>query len=299
MEKRPFFFGEIGIDTKPPTAFDHYLSEISKTPQLSKPEIQDIAISYAADRDPRKKEILVHSQLRLVISMARNLKSNNANSNVGIEDLIAEGNLGLLRAVEKFNPLNSRNTSLTTYAFYWIRAYMLNVAMREKSLITIGKNSTEKELFFKLARTQKQLLESDQIPTAENIAALIGGVTTDQVANLMSRMSGEASMDAPLSGESDHTINNIYADPGQQIEEAVGRKETAERVREIIAEIQASSKFSAVEKSILADRLYVDEGKVKSRLEDVAEKHGISKERVRQIESRLIPKLKRRFGKID
>lgn len=259
-----------------------YMRDIQKYKLLSAEETQVLAEKYAATGDVEAAKKLVTSNLRLVVKIAFDYRRAYKN----ILDLIQEGNIGLMQAVKKYDPY--KGVKISSYAAWWIRAYILRFIMNNWRLVKIGTTQNQRKLFFNLKKERDALVALGIEPTHERIAARLD-ISTDDVVQMDRRLtSGEVSLDAPVSHDADAPtrMDSIPAESMGAIEDITQRE-----VDDILHEkIHAFGKtLIGKEAQIFTDRLVADEPKT---LKELGEIFGVSRERVRQIEERVQLKLK-------
>ncbi len=226
---------------------------------------------------------LISAYSRLAISFAGRFRRYD----VPYDDLIQQGNLGLMRAAEKFDPGNGARFS--TYASWWIRASMQDYVMRNWSLVRTATNATQKKLFFHLRRTLQR--EAAQGPSDEPLARRIARelqVTEEQVVAMMGRMAGpDLSLDAPQSSDEEGRawVETIEDETSETEDTVLGRIETTRRRRALYKAVAA---LPPRERRIVAARHLAEEP---ATLAELGAAMGISKERVRQLEERALGRL--------
>jgi RNA polymerase sigma-32 factor len=263
-------------------AFQRYLIGISKYKLLTRDEEKQLLRKVHELNDQQAAQTLVTSNLRLVIKIAMDY------SNLWMQnllDLIQEGNLGLIRAVEKFNL--EKNVKFSYYASFWIKAYIIKHLMDNWRLVKIGTTQAQRKLFFKL-RSEKQRLEDDGFePSAELIAERLS-VPKKDVVEMDQRISGwDISLDAPLTEDSDTARVEFMKTPTNSLEEKVSQKELQLILRQRLKEFR--KEMDPRELHIFDQRIYAEEPQT---LSEIGQKYGISRERVRQIQKGIITKLK-------
>ena len=266
-------------------AFQRYLIGISKYHLLTRKEEQRLFKQLKDDGDKRAVQTLITSNLRLVVKIAmdyRNVWMQN------LLDLIQEGNLGLIRAVEKFNP--EKNTKFSYYASFWIKAYIIKHLMDNWRLVKIGTTQAQRKLFFKL-KSEKQKLENDGFePSAELISQRLG-VPKKDVVEMDQRINGwDVSLDAPLTDDTDTARIEFLKMPSDSMEDKMSQKELKAILRRQIREV--GKNMDRREKLIFKERIIAEDPKT---LSEIGKKYGISRERVRQIQKGIIAKLKDSF----
>ncbi|MFN4132302.1 MAG: RNA polymerase sigma factor RpoD/SigA [Caldimicrobium sp.] len=273
-------------ERKLPAKFDplqKYLQEISKYPVLSREEEEAIAKAYYETKDPRLAYKLVVSNLRLVAKIALEFQKFWA---YNFLDLIQEGNLGLLQAVKKFDPY--KGVKFSYYASFWIKAYMLKYIMDNWKLVKMGTTQAQRKLFYKLRKEKEKLAQLGFEPTAKDIAQKLG-VKEKEVEEMEIRMfSQDLSLEAPVSHDSEDTLGDFLRDTRPNPEETYAKEEILNNFKRILKEFAYN--LSGKDYIIFYERLFAEEPKT---LNELSQKLGISKERVRQIEERLIKKLRK------
>jgi RNA polymerase sigma-32 factor len=260
-----------------------YLSEVSKYAVLSREDELDLASRVFNENDRMAAEKLVISNLRLVVKIALEYY----NTYLNILDLIQEGNVGLLHAVKKYNPY--KGTRFSTYASFWIRANILKYIMDSWSLVKVGTTQGQRKLFYRLNK-EKQRLEALGVYPAPKLLASTLDVKEEEVEDMQKRLAyTDVSLGAPLHDESDDTIMDMIK-TDENVEEIVAEKEMSEVLAQKVAEF----------KTFLNDKeIFIFDHRVMAEkpltLQEIGAKFQISRERVRQIENRVIKKFKERF----
>ena len=270
------------ISTTDPLA--RYLSEVRQYPLLTKEQEKKLAIQYFDHKDPRAAEALVTSNLRFVVKIAAEYTKFGAR----LIDLVQEGNVGLMHAVKEFNPY--KGARLITYAVWWIRGYIQEYLMRQYSLVRIGTTANQRKLFYQLQKEKENL---EKMGFGQDIKQLSGklGIDQDEIEEMQKRLSGrDVSLDQPLSddGSSSGRMIDLQQQSGSDnVDEQLGHAEELHLLKETIAEIR--DQLSEKEKIILEKRLLADEPLT---LQELGDSFGTTREAVRQIENRLMQKLK-------
>jgi len=261
---------------------ESYLSEIRHIPILNKEQEKELSIRFKEQGDKVAGYKLVVSNLRLVVMIAREYQKNLNN----LLDLIQEGNVGLLEAVKHYDPY--REIRFSSYAVYWIRAYMLRYLINNVRLVKVGTTQSQRKLFFNLQKEKDRLESEGFIPEAKLLADRLH-VKESEVIEMEQRLAlPDLSVDAPVSqrdSSSDfHDILPIGIDGPEAL---VGRQQLMQKIREAVNEFRLD--LGEKEKAILDMRLFTDEP---ATLQLIAEQYGLSRERIRQLESRLKGQLK-------
>ncbi|MBS8261806.1 RNA polymerase factor sigma-32 [Roseibium polysiphoniae] len=265
----------------------HMVRAAMKAPYLTREEEHDLAVRWRSQRDEKALEKLTLAHMRLVISVATRFR----NFGLPLGDMIQEGHVGLLEAAARFEP--EREVRFSTYATWWIRASIQDYILRNWSIVRGGTSSTQKSLFFNLRRLRAKLSSNQQTMTDSELHQKIAnaiGVKQSDVALMNARLSGpDTSLNAPVSdadGSSADRQDFLVSEAPLQ-DEVVSRSIDEER-RSVWLK-SALQVLSERELKIVRERRLSEEG---ATLESLGHKLGISKERVRQIESRAMEKLK-------
>jgi len=257
-----------------------YLAEIRRFPLLSREDETVIARRYAQLQDPDDAYRLVTANLRLVVKIANEFARATRN----LLDLIQEGNIGLMEAVKHFNP--ELGIRFPSYAVWWVRAYLYRYLINNWRLVKIGTTQAQRKLFFNL-RKESERLEAEGFSAQPKLLAQRMGVKESEVREMQERMAqSEVSLDQPASAEDDTTLIDALPDTSYNPEEAAARSQWREFAHEKVEEFAGTLEGKELE--IFRSRLLSEDPPT---LQQVGVKFGISRERVRQIESRL----KRRF----
>lgn len=241
----------------------------------------ELALAWRDRRDERALHRLISAYQRLAVSFAGRFRRYE----VPYEDLIQQGNLGLMRAAEKFDPENGARFS--TYAAWWIRASMQDYVMRNWSLVRTGTNATQKKLFFHLRKAMGRDAVSAEGAAGQTarLAEMLD-VPESEVEAMMGRMAGpDFSLDAPQSEEGRAWVDLLEDDAPATETEVLERMDVARRRSALRA---AMTKLPEREQRIVAARHLSDEP---ATLSDLGAEMGISKERVRQLEERALARL--------
>ncbi len=268
------------ITTTDPLAI--YLSDVRKYPVLSKEKEQEIAKKYFETKDHEAAQILVKSNLRFVVKIAAEYSKFGAK----MIDLVQEGNIGLMHAVREFNPY--KGARLITYAVWWIRGYIQEYLMRQYSMVRIGTTQNQRKLFYQLQKEKDNLDAFGHEPNLALISSRLG-IPQDEVEQMAQRMAThDISLDRPLDGESGGTLMDMQKSTSDMgLDDKMAHEEELEILREKLKEIR--TELSSREQIILDERLLNDEPLT---LQEIGEKHGITREAVRQMEARVLKKIK-------
>lgn len=261
-----------------------YLREVQRYPLLSKDEEHALAIEFHNTKDREALQKLVTANLRFVVKIA----FEYIHYRVKLLDLIQEGNVGLVKAVQEFDPY--KDVRLTTYAVWWIRSYIQEAILKNYSLVKMGTTQAQKRLFYRLRKEQKKLEQMGNTH-AENIKLLAKNldVKEKEVEEMNQRLhSNDLSLNAPLKGEEkkEH-IQNLTSNQAP-VDETLGDAEQAQLFKKILA--QFGQTLTGREKVIFQERLVSE---TPMTLQEIGTKYKFTKERARQIEEQIKEKLKK------
>jgi RNA polymerase sigma-32 factor len=263
-----------------------YLREIRKFPMLEAHEEFMLAKSWKEQGDLDAAHRLVTSHLRLVAKIAMGYRGYG----LPLSDLIAEGNIGMMQAVKRFDP--DRGFRLSTYAMWWIRAAIQEYILHSWSLVKIGTTAAQKKLFFNLRRLKGEMKAIDEgdlsFEQVQEIAQRLE-VPEEDVINMNRRMiGGDQSLNAPVSrdGEGDGEWQDWLVDGSESAESKMGGDEELDQRQKLLSD--AMEGLQPRERDIIIARRLSD---TPATLEDLSQKLGVSRERIRQIEVRAFEKL--------
>lgn len=260
-----------------------YLSEISRHSVLSREEELEIAEKAHRYKDSDASQRLVTSNLRLVVKIALEYY----NTYLNILDLIQEGNVGLVHAVRKYNPY--KGTRFSTYSSFWIRAYILKYIMDSWSIVKIGTTQSQRRLFYRLKKEKKKLEAIGVFPAPQLLADTLE-VKVAEVEDMEKRLSyTDISLEHPVYDEGEETFMDMIK-TDDNIEDVVAAKEKKEILERKIAEFKKM--LNDKELFIFEQRIMIEEPLT---LQEIGEQFRISRERVRQLENRVLKKFNDRF----
>jgi RNA polymerase sigma-32 factor len=267
-----------------PASFDplkQYLTEVSRYPLLSREEEKNLAEKVFLYKDKDAARTLVLSNLKLVVKIALGYYNTYTN----VRDLIQEGNIGLMQAVKKYNPY--KGTKFSTYASFWIRAYMLKYIRNNWSLVKVGTTENQKKLFYGLQKEKKRLEAKGILPVPQLLASNLD-VKEEDIEDMEKRLTlTDVSLDQPLYESGEETMLDMVK-TDENIEEVVEEREKRKIANRKIAEFRAM--LNERELYIFEHRIMTDEPLT---LQEIGDHFSISRERARQIEKGLSDKVSR------
>jgi RNA polymerase sigma-32 factor len=274
----------------PEGSLSRYLQEIRKFPMLEPQEEYMLAKRWTEHGDSEAAHKLVTSHLRLVAKIAMGYRGYG----LPVGELIAEGNVGMMQAVKRFDP--ERGFRLATYAMWWIRAAIQEYILRSWSLVKIGTTAAQKKLFFNLRKIKGQMQaieEGDLAPAQVTLIADRLNVPEQDVISMNRRLAApDNSLNAPVRMDGDGEWQDWLVDETPDQETAMAEREELSARRELLA--NALGLLNERERKILTERRLQE---TPATLEDLSQEYGISRERVRQIEVRAFEKLQRAIKK--
>jgi len=229
--------------------------------------------------------VLVTSNLRLVVKIALEFQRVWMQN---LLDLIQEGNIGLMQAVRKFDPY--KNVKFSYYASFWIKAYILKFIMDNWRLVKIGTTQGQRKLFFKLKKEKQKLIDQGFDPKPKLLSERLG-VSEREIVDMDQRLDGwDVSLDAPFKDDSDTERIEFLATPAESIEDRVAKKEIEALLHDKVDAFR--KKMTPREKEIFDLRIFSDNPVT---LQEIGDRYGISRERVRQVEKNIIKKMREYF----
>ena len=265
----------------PSDPFRRYLGEVRKYPALSREEEQALARRYRDTGDREALFRLVTSNLMQVVRVALSFRRAARN----LLDLVQEGNLGLLAAIERFDP--ELGVRLPTYAAWWIRAYIVKFLLDNVRLVRVGTTNARRKLLRNL-RQEKTRLEAAGFDVGPKMLADHFNVSEEDVMDVERALhSQDVSLDAPLGDAEDRTRGDLMADPGPTVEEDVARRELQDKVKAAIDRFR--HELGDRERAILDERLLSEDPLT---LQVIGDRFGTTREAVRQAEARLMARLR-------
>ena len=264
----------------------HYLDQISRYPMLSVEEEQALAHRWRDQQDVDAAHKLVTSHLRLVTKIAMGYRGYG----LSVGELISEGNIGMMQAVKRFDP--DRGFRLATYAMWWIRAAIQEYIMRNWSLVKVGTTAAQKKLFFNLRRLKGQMQAIDDGDLQPEQLACIArtlDVPEEEVISMNRRIAApDHSLNAPIHLDGEGEWQDWLPDDSESQEVMIAERQELNRRKVLLS--GALEKLNQRERHIISERRLKDDP---TTLEGLSRHYGISRERVRQIETRGLQKLRK------
>ena len=272
-----------------PNSLETYLTEINRFPLLAPEEEADLARRFIAEGDTRAAHVLVTANLRFVVKVAYEYRSYGFK----MADLVQEGNIGLMKAVQKFDP--DKGIRLISYAVWWIRAYIQNHILKSWSLVKLGTTQAQRKLFFSLARTRRELDRTSAEHGADsdgrdaNKIAKKLNVKAGEVREMELRLEGrDLSLDAPIGDDGGAATHGDFVASGDPVQDEVlsGAEErlmVSGRIGAALGLLDARERF-IIEQRVMSERPMT--------LKELGDHFGFSRERARQLEIRAKEKLR-------
>jgi RNA polymerase sigma-32 factor len=260
-----------------------YLLEIKQFRLLTREEEKELATRVIEQNDEKAAHRLITSNLRLVVKIAMDFHRYWTKN---LLDLIQEGNLGLLQAVRKFDPY--RGIKFSYYASFWIKAYMLKFIMDNWKLVKIGTTQSQRKLFFNLAKERDKLIAQGFTPEPKLLAERLD-VREEEVVEMSQRLGGwEISLSSPVGDDSRESYGALLPDPGKGVDEQLSEYESRKLFSSKIKEFRKT--LSGKEADIFDNRIIAEKPLT---LRELGDKYHISRERVRQIQEKIIKNIKK------
>jgi RNA polymerase sigma-32 factor len=258
-----------------------YMAEIRRFASLSREEERELAENYRRTGDREAAYRLVTSNLKLVVRIAMIYQKVYRN----ILDLIQEGNLGLLQAVERFDP--ERGARLQTYAAWWIKAYILKFLLDNTRMVKIGTTNARRKILMNLNREKQKLEARGIVPTYKQLAENLGVDEHDLIEVDKGMTGGDISLDAPVGEDGDARYIDTLRMMEQGVDEKIAQGEFRKLLEKKLADFSAT--LPERDREILTRRLTADEPET---LQQIADRYGVTREAVRVAEKKLIDRLK-------
>jgi RNA polymerase sigma-32 factor len=265
-------------------AYTSYMASLRPLPRLTREEEHELAVRYLERHEPAIARRLIESNLKLVVKLAHEYSRAQRN----LLDLIQEGNVGLVQAVEKYDP--HRGVKLSSYAAWWIRAYMLRFLLHDARIVRLGTTATQRKLFFNLRKEKAKLERNGFVPTPAAVAKAMQ-LPEAEVIEMEQRMGApDASLDSPLDRRGDEGSRSrldVLEAPDARPDTATEAVEFRQRLHERLVEF--GKRLQGRDRRLFQERLMSDNP---ATLQELGASFGISRERTRQLEMRLMARLK-------
>jgi len=268
----------------PTDPLTRYMAELRQHAPISREEEHELAVRWREDGDEEAGRQLVLANLRLVVKIAMEYRRAWTQT----LDLIQEGNVGLVQAVERFDPM--AGTKLSTYAAYWIRAFILKYLIDNIRLVRVGSSRAQRKLFFRLGK-EKRELERQGFEIEPKLLAERLDVSEQDVIEMEQRLSGsDLSLDAPVGGEDEEGArfgDFLAANPGQDAEATVVEQDLRRTFLEHVQKF--SEELNDREQRIMSERVLAQDPRT---LQEIGDELGLTRERIRQLEKGLVDRLR-------
>ena len=263
-------------------ALTRYMAQLRHHAPISREEEHELALRWVEEGDVEAARQLVLANLRLVVKIAMEYRRSWTN----VLDLIQEGNVGLMQAVQRFDPY--QGVKLSSYAAYWIRAYVLKYLLDNIRLVRLGTTRAQRKLFSRLNNEKRELERLGFRPEPKLIAERLD-VSEEDVIDMEHRLAqGDLSFEAPVRGDEDGApLGDFVAGPGPTAEQNVGDSELRRVFLEKLGEF--TDGLEERDRRIVEERILADEPKT---LQEMGDEFGVSRERVRQLEARLVDRIR-------
>ena len=262
-----------------------YMADVRRFPLLTPEEEKELATRLVEHGDGTAARKLIEANLRLVVKIAYEYRRAHKN----LLDLVQEGNVGLIQAVSKFDPY--RGVKLSSYAAFWIRAYILKFILNNWRLVKIGTTQAQRKLFFNLRKEREKLEQLGFTPSAALLAEKLD-VPEKEVVEMERRLAApEASLDAPLGSADDEgtrTRLDYLPSDDERPDRAVAQNEFAQLLRGKLEAFAAT--LQGREQTIFRERWLAEEPLT---LQEIGDRYSVSRERARQLEKRMLDRLKK------
>ncbi len=262
-----------------------YLSEISKYKLITREQEIELGKRVQEHGDSEAAYVLVTANLRLVVKIALEFQRVWMQN---LLDLIQEGNIGLMQAVKKFDPY--KNVKFSYYASFWIKAYILKFIMDNWRLVKIGTTQGQRKLFFKLKKEKQKMIDQGFDPKPKLLSERLG-VSEREIVDMDQRLDGwDVSLDSPVKDDSDTERIELLSAEVESVEDQVAKKEIEALLHNKIAEFKKT--MTSRELEIFEQRIFSDSP---ATLQEIGDRYGISRERVRQVEKNIIKRMREFF----
>lgn len=269
-------------------ALQNYMARISKIPLLSREEEFKLAVAYFENKDPKAGQMLVQSNLRFVVKVVAEYSRFSSK----VMDLIQEGNIGLIRAVQEFNPY--KGARLITYAVWWIKGYVQEYLMRQHSIVRLGTSKKQQKLFYLLQREKQKLEEYPAqrlLPDlAQKVQSRVQDVEQMKEVVLKKDLSLDQSITSSKGQDIGTTFLDIQADSSSSLYEDLSFQQMNRLLKGQLKNMEKD--FSEKENHIIKNRLLKEPP---DTLQEIADLFNVTREAIRQSEERLLKKLRKKL----
>lgn len=267
----------------PPSPLQAYMREINRYPLLTPEEEYELAVAHFETQSKDAAHRLITSNLRLVVKIANDFRQTG----LGPLDLIQEGNYGLMQAVKRFNPY--KGVKLSSYSAWWIRAYILKFLMDNRGPVRIGTTAAQRKLFYNLRKETEKLLRQYETADPKLLAENLGVKERDVVAMQQRLNAKDISFDAPVNDGNGRTNADIIevASTEKRADDQIADSEVLEIFEEHLIEFKKTLKGRDLD--VFTDRLMEEKPLT---LQEIGDRYGITRERARQIEVKIMKNLK-------
>jgi RNA polymerase sigma-32 factor len=265
----------------PVTALQQYLAEVRRYPFLSKEEELRLFHEYQTQGSREAAVKLILANLRVSVAIS----AEYLHAGIDQMDLIQEGNVGLMQAIKKFDP--TKNVRFYAYAAWWARAYILRYLLNNYRLVKVGTTQDQRKLFYNLKKEKAKLEREGFVPDAKLLADRLNVRERDVIEMDQRLGSWELSLDQPLSHESEGTLLDVLPSHDRPVDEQLADFQLRKLFREKLAEFAKG--LNERDEDILRNRILSE---TPLTLDDLGRKYGVTKERTRQLEARLIKRLR-------
>ena len=265
------------------STLQNYRARISKIPLLSKEEEYKLAVTYFETKDPEAGKRLIQSNLRFVVRVVAEYSKFSSK----VMDLIQEGNIGLIRATQEFNPY--KGARLITYAVWWIRGYIQEYLMRHHSIVRLGTNKKQQRLFYLLQKEKQKLDEYPHSRLLPNFAKQTQTRVQDVEQMKEMVLKKDLSLDQSIGKEGGASFLDLQPDTSS-LHDDLSLKQMSELLKKHLKNMEKD--FSEKENKIIKDRLLKDPAQT---LQDIADEFNVTREAIRQNEEQIMKKLKKKL----
>lgn len=262
-------------------ALQRYLAELRKHPLLTREEEMEYAVKLFEEGDQAAAVNLITGNLRLVVKIAMEYQR----AFIQVMDLIQEGNMGLMQAVKKFNPY--KGVKLSSYAAWWIKAYILRYILNNWRMVKIGTTQAQRKLFFNLQKEKDRLEAQGYVATPQLIGKQLD-VPADTVVEMQQRLGRpDLSIDAPAGEDGKGSVGDLIPGHESRQDDILANQEEIVKFREALIDFELT--INEKESFILNNRLLAEDPLT---LQEIGDHLGVTRERIRQLESRLLDKMR-------